>query len=423
MEYLKRYENGLRLVVKEIPGMLSVATGIFVGVGSGDEESAVNGISHFTEHMFFKGTKKRTAFEISDSIDRIGAQINAFTSKEVTCYYTKCTADHTEDTAEILSDLFFNSTFLEKELKREKGVILEEIAMVEDMPDELATELISEAYFGSHPLARTILGQSEIVSYFTQQNISSHLAKYYNSNNVVIVLAGKVTFEQAQEIAEKYFLNNFTYTGKRCVKPVMYDSKKCFKTKFKEIEQANICLASPSISFDNENADSYLLLNGILGGGMSSRLFQKIREKKGLAYSVYSYIASYTNNGLFTVYSGVNPNNTDSAIKYIIEEIELFKNNGITKEEFLRGKEQLKSSLIFGQENVTSIMNAYGKYLLLTDKLFSIDKKFENINNLSFEKVNSLCYNMIDLNKICASYVGKEEYSKNIPQFLDIRNC
>ena len=419
MEYIKRYENGLRLVVKEIPGMLSVATGIYVNVGSGDESGQINGISHFTEHMLFKGTKKRTAFEISDSIDRIGAQINAFTSKECTCYYTKSTADHAEDTAEILSDLFFNSTFLEKEIKREKGVVLEEIAMVEDTPDELCAELISEAYFNGHALGRTILGKSGVVSAFSRENLTNHLAEYYNSSNVVIALAGKITFEEAQKLVDKYFLNNFIQ-GNACQKPASHLAKKLYNKKIKETEQANICISFPSVPLDDENSNAYLLLNGILGGGMSSRLFQKIREKKGLAYSVYSYISSYLNNGMLTVYSGVNPANTDEAVKYIKEEFEVFKTKGITKEEFQRGKEQLKSSLIFGQENVTSLMNAYGKYLLLTDKMFSIDKKFKDISDLSFDKVNSLCYNMFDFDKICAAYVGKEEFSLNLGSILSI---
>lgn len=421
MEHIKQYENGLRLVVKEIPGMLSAACGVYVNVGSGDESLGANGISHLTEHMLFKGTEKRTAFDISDNIDRIGAQINAYTSKEITCYYTKCIAEHVEACAEILSDIFFNSTFLEKELEREKNVILEEISMCEDTPDELVSNLIMESYFDEHKLGYTILGKSETVSAFKREDIIKHMQEYYNPGNVAIVFSGKIDFENAQRHTEKYFLNNFKNKAVPAVKPPLYKNQKNFKCKFKEIEQANICLACPSLHFDHENMNAYSLLNGVLGSGMSSRLFQKIREKEGLAYSIFSYIAGYKNNGVFTVYAGVNHDKTDSAIKYILEEFEIFKEKGITLDEFNRGKEQLKSALIFGQESATSLMNAYGKYLVITDKLFSIDKKLQDISNLSYEKVNNLCYNMIDLDKICASYVGKGEYAKNIPETLSIK--
>ena len=417
MEYIKRYENGLRLVVKPAES-LSVAAGIFVNVGSGDEQEDKNGISHFAEHMLFKGTKTRSPLEITDGIERIGAQINAYTSKECTCYYTKSTVDHTEKTLEILSDIYFNSTFKPEEIERERGVILEEIAMTEDAPDDLCTELISKSYFGSHPLAHTILGEIDTVSNFSRDNILTHVGNYYNLQNTAIVFAGRVNFEEAQKFTEKYFLKNFKESKSRCVKPKTHISKSNFIYKDKDIEQANICLAFPSVSFDHDNSDAYLLLNNILGGTMSSRLFQKIREELGLAYSIHSYLSSYVNNGFLTIYAGVSYDHLNTTIENILREVELFKQKGVTNDEFLRAKEQAKSSLIFGQENMSSVMNAYGKYLILTDKLFSIEKKYENINNLNYEKVFDLCSKMFDRGKLCASYVGKENYAQKVKEIL-----
>ena len=421
MEYIKRYDNGLRLVVKPAES-LSVATGIFVNVGSGDETEDKNGISHFTEHMLFKGTKTRSPFEITDGIERIGAQINAYTSKECTCYYTKSTVDHTEKTLEILSDIYFNSTFKPEEIERERGVVLEEIAMTEDVPDELCTDLIIKSYFGSHPLGHTILGTADTVANFKRDDILSHTENYYNSKNTVIVLAGRVSFEEAQSYAEKYFLNNFKASKKRCIKPNKHISKSNFTYKAKDIEQANICLAYPSVPFDHKDTDAYLLLNNILGGTMSSRLFQKIREELGLAYSIHSYPSSYVNNGLLTIYAGVSYENCETTIENILNEIEIFKNKGVTQDEFLRAKEQAKSSLIFGQENMASVMNAYGKYLILTDKLFSIDKKFKNISKLDYDEVFSMCSKMFERKNLCASYVGKEEYAEKISNKLKINS-
>ncbi|MCL1901224.1 MAG: insulinase family protein [Firmicutes bacterium] len=418
MEYIKRYDNGLRLVVKPAES-LSVAAGIFVNVGSGDETKEQNGISHFAEHMLFKGTKTRSPFEITDSIERIGAQINAYTSKECTCYYTKSTVDHTEETLEILSDIFFNSTFRPEEIERERGVVLEEIAMTEDTPDDLCMELIGKSYFGAHPLGYTILGEADTVANFSRDSVLNHTDNYYNSANTAIVMAGRITFEDAQKFTEKYFLKNFKKSGKPCIKPKAHVSKTNFIYRAKDIEQANICLAFPYVQFDDADTDAYSLLNSILGGTMSSRLFQKIREELGLAYSVHSFPASYVNNGLLTIFAGVNYENLETTIENILNEIEVFKNKGVTKDEFLRAKEQSRSSLIFGQENMSSVMNAYGKYLILTDKLFSIDNKYENIGKLDYDKVNGLCSEMLELQKLCVSFVGKEEYAQKLKNLVN----
>lgn len=418
MDYIKRFDNGLRLVVKYLPGMLSVTTGVYAGVGSSDEELALNGISHFIEHMMFKGTKTRTAFEIADSVDSVGAQINAFTTKECTCYYTKSTADHFDFSMEILSDLLFESLFDPKEMEREKGVVLEEISMEEDTPDDLASDLLAAAYYGEHPLGRTILGSAVNVKSFTRDNILDYLGRWYNPANMVISVAGCIEYEQACDATEKWFASRYRNQALRRKKAPAHRGAPAFKAKVKEIEQANICIGFPGICFDDENNNEFSLLNSIFGGGMSSRLFQRVREEKGLAYSVYSYNTAYQNNGVLSIYAGINPKNTKLCVRTIKEEIERFAREGITQKEFERGREQLKSAFVFGQENTATIMNALGKYLLMTDKLMSFEEKIQKINALSLDKINGMAKDMFDFSRVCASYVGPNGAQDQILELL-----
>ena len=290
MHYVKKYENGFRLIVKKIDGLLSVSAGILVGAGSANESAGENGISHFLEHMMFKGTEKRTAFEISDSIDRIGAQINAFTAKELTCYYVKSTAEHFGEAAEILADLFFCSQYAEEEAEKEKGVVLEEINMEEDSPEDLCLDLLSEAYFGKRGYGRTILGKKENVKRFTREDLFDYVARYYTPDNVVLSVAGNVSFEEAEAIAEQYFLPAFQGRKNRphSMKEPSFAGGHLFRSK--KIEQAHVALCVQGVALGSPEINAVNLANVVFGGGMSSRLFQRIREEMGLAYSVYSYV-------------------------------------------------------------------------------------------------------------------------------------
>lgn len=418
MEQIKRYPNGLRVVLCQTPGLFSVSTGIYAGVGSVDESEKENGISHFIEHMMFKGTQKRSAFEIVDAVDSIGAQINAFTTKECTCYYTKSTLDHFETTLEILSDLVFHSVYAEEEMEREKGVVKEEISMVEDTPDDLVSDLLAKAFFGDHPLGRPILGPAENVSGFTRQQLIDYVGKYYNPANLVLSVAGNLTMEEVERCVEKVLLpqlGNSRCCPERSVSP---SRKPETVFKVKTNEQTNLMLAFPGPSFDDPRTNELALLNSVFGGGMSSRLFQTVREKKGLAYSVYSYPSAYQKNGLLTIYAGVNPQNAEACVRTVAEEIRKFAREGITRKEFERGKEQLKSAFVFGQENTATIMNVYGKYLLMTDKLFSMENKLRKIDALDYDQVQSVTAGMFDFSRAAAAYVGPE-LSRDLISLLD----
>ncbi len=406
MSIIKEYPNGLKVVITSIEGLLSVSCGILVKTGSINESSKENGISHFIEHNLFKGTKTRTSFEISDEIDRIGAQINAFTSKELTCYYTKSTSEHFEKSFEILSDIFCNSIFSEQEIEKEKGVVLEEINMSEDTPEDLCLDLLAKGYYGDKGLGRTILGKEKNIKSFTRNDILNYLQKYYLPNNIVISIAGKVDTQNALNIIEKYFLNNLpNYKGGKQVKSLCLD-KPNHLYKYKKIEQSHISYCFNGTNMFSDDSDSLAIANIIFGGGMSSRLFQKIREELGLCYSVYSYASQYKDSGVIEIYAGVNTKERDKASDSIISELKTFSKNGISKDEFLRGKEQIKSSFILGQESGASQMILYGKYLLFLNKKFDFYDRIKKIDNVTFDNVNEVINKYFNVDKITTATVG-----------------
>lgn len=406
MTYSKKFPSGLRLVVKKVEGVFSVSVGAIVGTGSCYETAEENGVSHFIEHMMFKGTDKRNAFEISDAMDRIGAQVNAFTSKDITCYYAKSTFDHAEETFEILSDFVLNSVFPEEEMEREKGVVSEEIAMTEDTPDDLCLDVLAEAYFGCEGYGRTILGPSANVKGFTRGDLFRYIEERYNPNNIVISFAGNIEPERAEELVAKYFESGLQRrVFKEREKKISCRHGSLFRTK--DIEQAHIAFAYPSLRREDELMDAALVVNTVLGGGMSSRLFQKVREQMGLAYTVYSYISSFTEGGLLTVYAGVNPANVAKAQEAVLNTIEELRRGMLTKDELIRGREQLKSSVLLAQENTASQMIAYGKYMLYNDKILDLEKRVRGIDAISMED----CARAVSLNfraeDMAAAIVGK----------------
>ncbi|MBE7083043.1 MAG: insulinase family protein [Clostridiales bacterium] len=413
MKYIKTFDNGLRLVVNKMDGFVSVSSGILVKTGSYNETAEENGLSHFIEHVMFKGTKRRTAFEISDHIDRIGAQINAFTSKEITCYYTKSTGEHLSESLDVLSDIFFNSEFDEKELEKEKGVIIEEINMSEDTPEELCLDLLAKSYYGDRGLGQTILGPTKNIKRFTRQDVLNYMNKYYTPDNVVIAIAGDVDIKEAENLVGELFADKF--------KKRKSAKQNKFKTsvirnlyKSKRIEQSHIGFAMKGFAIDEKINDAFQIANTVLGGGMSSRLFQKIREELGLAYSVYSYSSQYKDNGVLEIYAGVNTEQRDLAVQAIVDEVKKFKKEGITEQEFLRGKEQLKSAFIMGRESTASQMMLYGKYLLYLNKEFDVSERLNLIENTTIDDVFDAISLSFDIENSSTATVGSRRSALKI---------
>ncbi len=400
-------KNGVRVIVKRMEGLLSVTMGVLVGAGGAFETDEEDGISHFIEHVQFKGTKTRTAFEISDAFDSIGAQVNAFTGKDMTCYYAKATTDHAAEAFRLLADLFLHATFPEEELRREKGVILQEIKRAEDTPDDLCLDLLAQAAFGKRNYGRTILGPAENVSGFTREDIFRYKRALYCPQNIVISFAGNISAEEAIALAEEEFseLEAVPYVKRK--KEICWQAGRELRTK--PVEQVHLAIAFPGIRRYDPRYPAVQVLNGVLGDGMSSRLFKKVREELGLAYSVYSYPSQYEETGALTVYAGVEPENTEEALAAIEEVIRGIREEPITEEEFLRGREQIRAGYIFSQEATSSQMLLYGRNLLYADEVYDLERRMAEISSLKLADVRAAAEENFDFAQAAFAAVGPLE--------------
>lgn len=386
---IKKYtcSNGVRIVLENIPTVRSVAIGVWIGTGSRNEDAQNNGISHFLEHMFFKGTKNRTAKEIAESFDSIGGHVNAFTSKEYTCYYAKVLDEHANYALEVLSDMFFHSTFDETELKKEKNVVYEEIKMYEDTPDDIVHDILSQASYGGHALAYPILGTEDTLATFTGDSLRNYMEECYTPDNVVISIAGNVEENFIKEV-EKMFGNYDTKNKKpEFTAPTFYDKKIARK---KETEQAHLCLGYDGLKIGHEKMYDLIILNNILGGSMSSRLFQDVREEQGLAYAVFSYHSAFLDNGLVTIYGGTGNKQLNQLFDTIQNTLDVLKRDGITEKELKNSKEQIKGGLMLGLESTNSRMSRNGKNELLLKRHRGLDEILDKISHVTLDRVNEL---------------------------------
>ncbi|PTU27810.1 peptidase M16 [Bacillus subtilis] len=386
---IKRYtcQNGVRVVLENNPTVRSVAIGVWIGTGSRHETPEINGISHFLEHMFFKGTSTKSAREIAESFDRIGGQVNAFTSKEYTCYYAKVLDEHANYALDVLADMFFHSTFDENELKKEKNVVYEEIKMYEDAPDDIVHDLLSKATYGNHSLGYPILGTEETLASFNGDSLRQYMNDYYTPDRVVISVAGNISDSFIKDV-EKWF-GSYEAKGKATglEKPEFHTEK---LTRKKETEQAHLCLGFKGLEVGHERIYDLIVLNNVLGGSMSSRLFQDVREDKGLAYSVYSYHSSYEDSGMLTIYGGTGANQLQQLSETIQETLATLKRDGITSKELENSKEQMKGSLMLSLESTNSKMSRNGKNELLLGKHKTLDEIINELNTVNLERVNGL---------------------------------
>ena len=392
---MNRYtlQNGLRIVVEPIPTARSVSFGIWVRTGSRDETPEISGISHLIEHMLFKGTAKRSAKDIADLFDGIGGNVNAFTSKEYTCYYAKVLDQHLPIAVEALADMFFESQFDAGELAKEKNVILEEIAMYEDTPDDKVHDEASRAAFGDHPLAWSILGLEDRLRAMQPDDLRGYMSRQYRTDNTVIAIAGHVDERKLPELLERHF-GRFDRSGDGTASvPPVFRSDYIYHRK--QTEQHHLCLSFPGCPIGDPKLYAMVLLNNALGGGMSSRLFQEIREKRGLAYSVYSYHTSYADSGIFTIYAGTAPKQTKEVLDVTLELLGDLADRGLTEAELRRGKEQLKGSLILSLESTSSRMNRIGKNELMLGRHDTLDEMLERIDAVTPDDVRMMIDRML----------------------------
>lgn len=380
-------KNGMRIVLENVPSVRSVTIGVWVHAGSRNETEAETGISHFIEHMLFKGTTKRSAIEIAEGFESIGGQVNAFTSKEYTCYYARVLDTFKEQALDILQDMFFHSTFAEAEMDKERKVITEEILMYEDAADELVHDLLFEAAYDDQPLGRNILGTKSHVGGFTKADIAVYMAKHYVPENVVISIAGNVdesfipvvesAFDQFEAIQQEVPLAAATFSPK-----VMHREK--------ETEQAHLCLGYDGLATHDDRMAALLVAANALTGGMSSRLFQEIREEKGLAYAIYGYHSSYVDTGLFTIYAGTTKHQLADLQTTIAETMTRLTKDGLTKKELRNSKAQIVGSTMIGLESTSSRMSRNGRNELLLGYHRTLDEIVSEIDAVGMEETQAV---------------------------------
>ncbi|MDD6794166.1 MAG: pitrilysin family protein [Clostridiaceae bacterium] len=412
MYNLYTLKNGLRVVTEKNDSVKSISVGVMVQNGSRNESFENNGISHFIEHMFFKGTDKRTPKEIAASVENLGGQINAFTSKEATCYYVKNLYTHLELSLEILSDILLHSKFAEEDIEREKSVVVEEINMSADNPEDALDDLHSEIAFGKDSLARPILGTIDKVNSFTRKDIKEFIKNKYIPYNSVISVCGNFDEKELKKLIEKYFGNwesDFAYVPK--YKETFVHSGSNYLNK--DIEQLHISLGLKGLPYGDERSYALVLLSNIFGGGASSILFQKVREELGLCYTVYCYPQPFQGVGMFNIYAGLGKNYGEKALKAIIEEIKNFSTYKITKEELEKNKEKLKATYILGLESTSSRMFSNAKSILFRNRINTQDDVINKIDKISNEDIDFVLKECFGNGIINASYVGNNvDYNK-----------
>lgn len=406
MDKIKKYDNGLTLIVSE-GGALSCSFAIMVGTGSINETSKNNGISHYIEHMNFKGTEKYTFFDISEIMDTNGANFNAYTSTESTCYYAQTIKDSLERVFSLMSEMVFTSIYDDNEAKKEKDVIIEEIKMSEDTPEDVCADLAALAYFGDNGYGRTILGSTKNVSSFTRDDILSYLNDYYVAENIVITFAGNITLDECEKLIEKYVLPVIR-VGKKAKTPEHnVINKRQFLAKNKDIEQVHFSLNFPSLSYVHQDRIKSEMAVNILGGGMSSRLFRKVREELGLAYSVYSYASRYKDAGVINICAGLNSEKVDVGFNAVMDTIDDLVKNGITDAEYVKVKNSLKASTVFSLEKPSSKVQLFSKYYLMTGKLYDFNDRIKALESVTKKDIEEISK---ELNKcdMSTAIVGKK---------------
>lgn len=368
---------GMRFVYDHIPGCRSISAGVWIGSGSRFESTRYWGISHFIEHMLFKGTQRRTARQIAEEMDGVGGQINAFTARDCTCFYTKTLDEHLDLALDLLSDMLLHSKFEEKDILTEKSVVKEELDMYEDTPEELVHDLLADVCYHGHPIGKNILGSPQTIDSFDLQKIRQYMDMRYCADDMVLAASGSLDPAVMVEKAEAYFGGVSQKPSRSEITAVpVFTTGNDYRTK--AVEQAHIAVAYPGIPYGHPDLYALMLVSNILGGGMSSRLFQSLREEKGLAYSVYAYPNIYQDTGYITVYAGCAKEKQRQAAEMIYDEIENLQKNGITRQELERTKQQMKGSFLLSNETTGSRMSGAGKQLLLYGRVKS-DQEILNL--------------------------------------------
>lgn len=396
--------TGLRIVTERMPHVRTAAMGIWVNAGSRYEPPALHGISHFLEHIFFKGTAKRSALEIAQAADEIGGQMNAFTDREQTVFYVKVLSAHFERAVEIVSDMLLNSMFAAEAIERERQVVTEEIKSYEDSPDELVQDLFAQTVWNGHPLGRPVIGTLSTVNRLTRDDLTRYVNQFYRPGNVVISVAGDVDHDQVVDVLGRYLGQ---WQG--AVTPVAPDPPRPqsdVATRMKETEQVHICLGTQGLAQGDEARYTLSVLDHLLGGGMSSRLFQEIREKRGLVYTIASYSSSYRDGGLFVIYAGMSPDAGPEVIRLTLDEVEKMKLALVDPTELSRAKESLKGSLMLSLESTGSRMSILARSEIYHGRQITLDELISKVDAVKAEDLRAMANSLFRPRLLSMAAIG-----------------
>ncbi|CAB1056433.1 FIG007959: peptidase, M16 family [Olavius sp. associated proteobacterium Delta 1] len=408
-------KNGIRIVTKNMPYARSVSMGVWVNVGARDESALESGLSHFIEHMIFKGTQKRSAFQIAKEFDAIGGNTNAFTTMENTCYYARVIDSHTETMVDILSDIFVNSVFDPGEIDKERPVILQEIGMVEDSPDEYVHMLSGRNFWGKNPLGRSILGTPENLARFDAKTIKNFFHRLYQPDRIIISAAGSIDHSRLVELVEPVFGTIASQDGF----PQRQTPPGCsvVDLNHRNLEQLHICLSARGLSITDPRRYACSLLNTILGGNMSSRLFQEVRERRGLAYSVYSFISSHVDTGMFGFYMGVDPRRAQETTRLVLEEIDKIKNEPVESSELSGAMEYTKGSLLLASESADNQMVRSAQNEIHFGDDIALQTIIEKVEAVTADEIQDLANELFNRKQMTLTLLGpvdadKKEFEK-----------
>ena len=396
--------NGIKIVTKKMPYVRSVSMGVWVNVGARDESSDQSGLSHFIEHMIFKGTARRTAYQIAKQFDAIGGHTNAFTSMEHTCYHAKVMDTHTDTMTDILSDIFLNSVFDPDEVERERPVIFQEIGMVEDTPEEYIHMLSGSNFWGNHPLGRSILGSRENVMRFDADLIKSFFLTFYHPERITLSVAGNIEHERILDLVGPAF--DAVKPGPPLPERTAPLVQPGLRTHERTLEQAHLCLAAKGLSVTDPRRFAFSLMSTILGGNMSSRLFQQIRERRGLAYSVYSFMSSHEDAGMFGIYTGVHPDNVRKTLDLVLKAMDDIREKPVSDDELADAKEYTKGNLLLADESVDNQMVRLAQNEIHFNRYIPLESVIEKVDAVTAEEIRDLADALFRPDQISLTLLG-----------------
>jgi predicted Zn-dependent peptidase len=400
--------NGIRVVAERIASARSVSIGLWVNIGSRDEEANEHGMSHFLEHMFFKGTAKRTASEIAQEIDAIGGECNAFTSRETTTFYARVMETHLSKAVELLSDNFHHSRFEAREIEREIQVVMEEIKMSEDDPEDLVYTLHMEEMLKGNPLGRSILGTNETLAQIDRKKIVRFLKRTYDPKQMVISVAGRFEFNVLFKLLEDAF-GKYDAPTTSLIPRIIPEITPHLSVKKKELEQVHICISTPGLAVSHPQRESLHILHAILGGGVSSRLFQEVRERRGLAYSIYTCPSSFQDGGLFTIYAATGAQNAPKVVELVFKEMQKLKKQGVSADEMKKAKEHIKGSILLSMESSGNRMSQIAKEELSFGGPVRLEEILNRIQRVTLKQIHTMANTLFDLQKTSLTAIGPLE--------------